>query len=85
MAGPGIEDHDAHRGGVDQGLQVGPRPLLGPVPAGVGDRRPGLGREQRQDLLVLAGELLPAFLVGQIEVAHLPAPVSDRRPQEAPR
>ena len=44
---------------------------LGPVPAGVGDRRPGLGREQRQDLLVLPGELLPALLVGQIEVAHL--------------
>ena len=55
------------------------------MPAGVGDRRPGLGREQRQDLLVLPGERLPALLVGQIEVAHLHAPVSDRRPQEAPR
>ena len=44
MAGPGIEDHDAHRGDVDQGLQVGPRPLLGLVPAGVGNRRTGLGR-----------------------------------------
>ena len=46
---------------------------------------PACDANQRQDLLVLPGERLPALLVGQIEVAHLHAPVSDRRPQEAPR
>ena len=53
--------------------------------AGIGDRRPGLRGERRQHLLVLSGERLPARFVGQIEVAHLHAPVADRRPQEAPR
>ena len=45
MAGPGIEDHETDRRGVDQGLQAGPGPLLGPVRAGVDDRRRRLRRE----------------------------------------
>ena len=33
-----IEHHDADRGGLDEGLEVGPRAPLGAVGAGVGDR-----------------------------------------------
>ena len=67
--GPGVVDHDAHRRGLDQGLQVGPGPPLVAVRARVGDRRRRLRREQDEDLLVLGRELLLAFLVAQEEVA----------------
>ena len=85
MAGPGIEDHDTDRRGVDQGLQVGPGPLLGPVRAGVGDRRRRLRREQHQDLFVLTGELPSAFLFGEKEVADRHAPMPHRRSLEGLR
>ena len=85
MAGPGIEDHDTHRRGVDQGLQVGPDPLLGPVRAGVGDRRRRLRREQHQDLFVRRRELLSAFLSGEKEVADSHAPMPHRRSLEGLR
>ena len=78
MSGSGIEDHHAQRRGFDQRLQVCPRPLLGPVGAGVGDRRRRLRREQHQDLFVLAGELSSAFLPAQKEVADVDAPVMHR-------
>ena len=71
MAGPGVEDRDAHRRGVDQGLQIGPRPLLVSVLAGVGDRRRRLRGEQDQDLLVLARELRPALLPVEEEAADV--------------
>ena len=47
-----VEDQDAHGSGVHQGLQVGPGPLLLPVPAGVGDDQRRLGGEHHQGLLV---------------------------------
>ena len=73
-AAVGIEHHHPDRRGVDQGLQVGPGPLLGPVRAGVGDRRRRLRGEQHQDLLVLARELLPARLLAEKEVADMHPP-----------
>ena len=85
MAGPGIEDHDTHRRGVDQGLQVGPDPLLGPVRAGVGDRRRRLRREQHQHLFVRRRELLSAVLLGEKEVADRHAPMPHRRSLEGLR
>ena len=84
-AGPGIEDHNAHRRRFDQGLQVGPRPAHVPVGAGVGDRRSRLRREQNQDLLVLARELAPALLGAQEEEPHAGAPMMHRRAQEGRR
>ena len=84
MAGPGIEDHHAHRRGVHQGFQAGPGPLLGPVRSGVGDRRRRLGREHRQDLFVLARELQLGLLPGQIEITDMPAAVPNRRSHEGP-
>ena len=60
--------------GVDQDLEVSPRLLLVAVLAGVGDGR-RQRREQHQNLLVLAGELPPRLLVGEIEVADVHAPV----------
>ena len=56
LAGPCIENRHAHRRGVDQGLQVGPGPVLVTVGARVGDGRRGLRGEQHQNFLVLAGE-----------------------------
>ena len=58
LSAAGVEHHDAHRRGLDQHFQVRPRPLLVPVLAGIGDRRPGLRGERRQHLLVLPGERL---------------------------
>ena len=75
----GVEDRDAHGRSLDQGLQVGPGPLLVPVRAGVGDGRSRLGREQHQHLLVLARELPSAFLRGEKEVADLNPPMPHRR------
>ena len=62
MAALRIEHHDADRGGLDEGLEIGPGAPLGAVGAGVGDRGRGLGGEQRQHLLVFAGELFPSAL-----------------------
>ena len=81
----GVEHQHAHRRRVDQRFQVGPCPLLVSVVARVGDRRTGLCGEEHQDLLVLAGELPAALLVGEVEVADMHAPVTDRRPKEALR
>ena len=77
-AAPGIEHHHPDRRGVDQGLQVGPGPLLGAVRARVGDRRRRLRGEQHQDLLVLVRELLPARLLAEKEVADMHPPVAHR-------
>ena len=85
LPGTGVQHGHADRRGVDQGLQIRPRPLDRTVVPRVGDRRAGLRREQRQDLLVLARELEPALLVAQEKAADLHAPVADRRAQEAPR
>ena len=74
----GIEDHHPDRRGVDQGLQVGPRPLLVAVRAGVGDRRRRLRGEQHQNLLVLARERLPARLLAEKEVADMHPAVAHR-------
>ena len=79
---PGVQDHDAHRRGVDQGLQVGPGPLLVPVAAGVGDDHRRLGGEHDQGLLIFLAELSPALPLGHVEVADALAPVEDRRGQE---
>ena len=84
MAALGIEHHDADRGGLHERLEVGPRAPLGAVGASVGDRGRGLGGEQRQHLLVLAGELLSFRLVAQEEVPDLDATVAQRRAQEGP-
>ena len=46
-----------HRRGVDQGLEVGPGPLLLPVAAGVGDGQGRLGGEEDQASLIVGGEL----------------------------
>ena len=59
VAGADVEHHDADRRGLDQRLEVGPRPLLGAVGPRIGDRDRGLRGEQYQDLLVLVGEGLP--------------------------
>ncbi len=84
-AGAGVHDHDADRRGLDQGFEVGPRTPLAAVRPRVGDRRRSLGREQRQHLLVVAGELLAVGLLGEEEVADGGAPVAHRRALEGPR
>ena len=73
-------DHQAQELGPRsfQLLQVRPRLLLGSMGARVGDRRRRLRREQDQDLFVLAGELAPAFFLGQKEIADMDAPVMQR-------
>ena len=83
--GLGIEDHGPHGRGVDQGLQISPGSLLGPVPAGAGDRGRGLRREQHQHLFVLAGELSAADLVPETEVADMHSPMAHRHALEGPR
>ena len=85
MAAAGVEDHDAHRRGFDQGLQVGPRLLLAAVRAGVDDRRGRLRREQRQDFFIAARELRSAFLLGEKKVADQRVLVPDRRSQQGHR
>ena len=78
-----VEHHDAHRGGLDQRLEIGARAALVAVGARVGDRRGGLGGEQHQRLLVLAGERLAVRLVGEEEAADAGAAVAHRRALEA--
>ena len=84
-AGADVEHHDADRRGLDQRLKVGPRPLLGPVGARVGNRRRRLRGEQHQDLLVLVGERLVALLLDEIEVADMDAAMAHRRALEGLR
>ena len=74
-----VEHHDADRGGLDEGLKVGPRAPLGAMGAGVGDRGRRLAREQLQHLFVLGSECLAVRLVGEEEVAELHAAVTYRR------
>ena len=63
---------------------MGPRKLLGTVGARVGDGARGLRGEQQQDLLVFTGELLPALLAGEVEVADVHAAMTHRRTLEDP-
>ena len=69
--GIGIEDRDTDRGGVEQGLKIGPCTLLLSVRARVGDRGGRLGSEQHQDLFILVRERPPPFLVAEVEVADV--------------
>ena len=78
VAGPAVEHDDADRRGLDQRLEVGAGALFGAVGARVGDRRRGLRGEQHQEILVLVRERLPAFLLDQVEVADMDAPVAHR-------
>ena len=50
-----------HRAYAHQDFQVGPGPLLVPVPLGVGNDQRCLGREHHQGVLVLARELAARF------------------------
>ena len=75
-AGRGVEDRNPYGGGLDKGLQIGPRALLGAIGAGVRDGGRGLRGEEREDLLVFVRERLPAFLLREVEVADMRAPVS---------
>ena len=81
---PRIEHHHPDRGGLDEGLEVGPCLLLGAVGAGVGNRRGRLRGEQHEDLLVLACERLAVGLLGEEEVPDLGAAVAHRRALEGP-
>ena len=77
---PGVEDGHAHRRGVYQGLQVGPGPLLVPVPAGVGDDQGRLGGEHHQGLLVFGGEL--HLLLADVDGPDVLTKVADGRGQK---
>ena len=79
IAGLGVEHDDTDRRSLHQGLEVGSRPLLGAVDAGVGDRGRRLRGEQDQDLLVVGRELLSALLLSEKESADVHAPVTHRR------
>ena len=85
MAGAGIEHRHADRRGLDERLEVGPRPLEIAVRARVHDRRRRLRREKHQDLLVLARERLAVLLVAEKEVAEMLAQVVHRGPMQRPR
>ena len=85
IAGAGVEHRHADRRGLDERLEVGPRPLDVAVRARVRDRRRRLRGEQHQDLLVLIGEPLPVLLVAQEEMAEILAPVVHRGPMQRPR
>ena len=75
-----VQDQDAHRRGVHQGLQVGPGPLLVAVAAGVGDDQGRLGGEHHQGLLILGGEL--PLLLTHVDASDALPPVTERRGQE---
>ena len=83
-AGGRVQRHDADRRGLDQCLEVGPRPLHVAVRPGVRDRRRRLRSEEHQDLLVLGGERLPVLLVAEEEVAEMLAPVVHRSSLQRP-
>ena len=79
---PGIEDDDADRGGVDQGLEIGASPLFVPVRAGVRDDHRGVRGEHRQGLLVVEREVPAVLPLGDVDVADVAAAVEDRRSEE---
>ena len=79
---PHVEDHHAHGGGVDQGLQAGSGPPLIAVAPGVGDGHGRLGGEHHQRLLVLDTELTTRLPVSQVDDAHALSLVADRRHQQ---
>ena len=79
-AGAGVEYQNAHRGRLDQGLQIGPGAPLLLVGARVDDGGRRLGGEQLQHLLVRGGELGRVLLAGHEEVADLRAAVAHGRP-----
>ena len=72
-----------HRRGVVQGLEVRPAPLLHVMGAGVTDGRGRQRREQPQQFFILAGELPPACLAAEIEVADMLASMAHGRRLEA--
>ena len=82
---PASKHRHADRRGLDERLEVGPRPLEIAVRARVRDRRRRLRREKHQDLLVLARERLAVLLVAEKEVAEMLAPVVHRGPMQRPR
>ena len=79
-----IENHDSHRRGFDQGLEVSACAPLAPEGARVGDRRRGLRGEKLQHLLVPVGEGLAVRLPGKEEVTKIGTPVAHRHAQEGP-
>ena len=79
-----VEDQDSDRGRVDQRLEVGSRPVLVAVTAGVRNRQRRLGGEHDDGLLVFAGELIPVALPAEIDGADLFAAIADRCSQERP-
>ena len=78
LAALAVEDHDAHRRGLDQRLQVGPRTALVAVRARAGDRGRRLGGEQDEHFLVGAAELLASLLLGEKENADVGVAVAHR-------
>ena len=77
-----IQHQHPDRGGVDQGLEVGPGVALVAVGARIHDRGGGLGGEQGQHFLVLVAERLAVGLVGEEEAADVGAAVAHRRALE---
>ena len=73
-----IEHHHADRRGLDEDLEVGPRPPLVAVRARIGDRGRRLACEQEQELLVLVGERGRSLLLAEEEVADVHAAVAHR-------
>ena len=80
-----VEHHHPDRGGLDQGLEVGPRAALGAVGARVRDGGGGLRGEQHQDLLVLVDELAVALLPGEEEVPDVLIVVAHRGREQGVR
>ena len=76
---PGVEYDDAHRRGVDQGLEIGPGLLLTAVPVGVGDDQRRLGGEHDKGLLVLGRERALALSISHEDDADALTQVNDRR------
>ena len=77
-----IEHRHSHGRGLHQCLQIGPRALLFPVGARVGDGHRRVGGEHRQNLLVLRIEGLTSHLACQIEVSHVQAAVAHGHAQK---
>ena len=78
----GVEDHHAHRGGVYEGLEVGPGPPFLPVPASIGDGHGRLGGEEHQRLFVLPRELPAVLFMAQVDRADSNPPMADRSHQQ---
>ena len=62
-----IEDDHAHRGGVDQRLEISAGAQLVAVAASVGDHQRYLRGEQHQRLFILARERLPRPALGHVD------------------